>query len=345
MSYSKKSRVFIGSSSEGLDLAKALQVLLDKECEVTIWSQGVFGLSDGTLETLIAASKDYDFAALILTPDDVTISRTITNKAPRDNVLFELGLFVGSLGIHRTFIIVERESDTKLPSDLGGITRASYTVHTNGNLQATLGAVATAIQLKISTLGPLNRDNESSLAQQKQQGVRYVRYKYAFEPLFWLSVLEEADQSLEMVGHALHTWCEEPYATAFESRILKIIRSGGTVRLSVMNPTGSAHTRLRERVGRDYKNQIAETLSFIQTRVLNVLSKKEKSKLIFGFIDDIDLPYMAIRTSESILVAPYFSFSDSKKHGLMLVLDRNSQFGSGFNNDLDRLFGAVRLAF
>jgi len=34
--------VFAGSSAEGLKIAKALQVLLDHVCEVTIWSQGVF---------------------------------------------------------------------------------------------------------------------------------------------------------------------------------------------------------------------------------------------------------------------------------------------------------------
>ena len=41
----KRPSVFIGSSSEGEQIAKTLQVLLDHSCEVTIWSQGVFGLS------------------------------------------------------------------------------------------------------------------------------------------------------------------------------------------------------------------------------------------------------------------------------------------------------------
>ena len=49
----KRPMVFIGSSSEGVTIAKGMQVLLDQTLEVTIWSQGVFGLSEGTLESLV----------------------------------------------------------------------------------------------------------------------------------------------------------------------------------------------------------------------------------------------------------------------------------------------------
>jgi len=62
--------VFVGSSTEGLKIAKALQVLLDHACEATIWSQGVFGLSQGTLESLVHALDQFDYAALVLTADD-----------------------------------------------------------------------------------------------------------------------------------------------------------------------------------------------------------------------------------------------------------------------------------
>ena len=68
-------KVFIGSSSEGEKYAKAIQLLLDRQCEVTIWSQGLFGLSQGTLESLVLAIDKFDFAILLLTPDDMVTSR------------------------------------------------------------------------------------------------------------------------------------------------------------------------------------------------------------------------------------------------------------------------------
>ena len=95
-------RVFVGSSTEGLKIAQAMQVLLDTACQVETWAQGVFGLSQGTLESLVQALPRFDFAILILTADDLTVSRGLERAAARDNVLFELGLFMGSLGRERT---------------------------------------------------------------------------------------------------------------------------------------------------------------------------------------------------------------------------------------------------
>ncbi|MCA1603432.1 MAG: nucleotide-binding protein [Acidobacteria bacterium] len=97
--------VFIGSSTEGLPIAEAIQVNLDCTCETEIWSQGVFGLGEGTLESLVDQLDNYDFAVLALTPDDLTDSRGELKQSPGDNVLLELGLFLGALGRKRTFAV------------------------------------------------------------------------------------------------------------------------------------------------------------------------------------------------------------------------------------------------
>ncbi len=146
-------KIFIGSSTEGLKVAQSIQVLLDNSCEVTIWSQGVFGLSQGTLESLVLALDKYDFAILALTPDDMTTSKEQTTQSPRDNVLFELGLFVGGIGRDRTFIVFDRSKQIKIPTDLAGITFASFQEHSDGNLLASLGAPTTLIQNEIQRLG------------------------------------------------------------------------------------------------------------------------------------------------------------------------------------------------
>lgn len=138
--------VFIGSSSEGLPIAEAIQVNLDRACETVIWSQGVFGLSGGTLEALVTKLPVFDFAILVLAPDDMVTSRDQGQQAPRDNVLLELGLCIGALGRERTFAVYDRTCNLKLPSDLAGVTLANYQPHVNGNMQSTVGAACTEIK-------------------------------------------------------------------------------------------------------------------------------------------------------------------------------------------------------
>src|SRR5689334_2334121 len=145
--------VFVGSSSEGLELAKTIQVLLDEDNDVEIWCQGVFGLSQGTLESLVNAIPRFDFAVLVLTADDLLLSRGTEKQTARDNVLLELGLFMGGLGRDRTFIIYDRENPPKLPSDLAGVTPATFRLHASGNLRTSLGAPCTEIEEAIKTRG------------------------------------------------------------------------------------------------------------------------------------------------------------------------------------------------
>ena len=145
--------VFIGSSAEGHSIAEAIQLNLDHTCDATIWSQGVFGLGDGTLETLVGRKDDFDFAILVLTPDDLALSRDELKPSPRDNVMLELGIFLGAIGRKRTFAIYDRTANVKLPSDLAGVTHATFQPHADGNLQATLGAATTLIKGSIQQLG------------------------------------------------------------------------------------------------------------------------------------------------------------------------------------------------
>ncbi|XYH97424.1 TIR domain-containing protein [Sorangium sp. So ce1128] len=143
---SSRPRIFIGSSVEGLRVAEHIQLGLDYDADCTVWSQGVFGLSGGTLESLCGAIRDFEFAVLVLTPDDLVQKRSQAMNSPRDNVLFELGLFMGALGRERTFIVYCRDEPIGLPTDLAGVTAATFARRADGNLQAALGSVCTQIR-------------------------------------------------------------------------------------------------------------------------------------------------------------------------------------------------------
>lgn len=139
-------RVFIGSSSEGLVVAETIQMGLEHYAECTIWNQSVFGLSSTTIESIVDAAVGFDFAVLVLTPDDMTVKRERESAMPRDNIIFEIGLFTGVLGRARTFMVHRQDAVLELPSDLAGVTTATYSDRSDGNLDAALGPVCTRIK-------------------------------------------------------------------------------------------------------------------------------------------------------------------------------------------------------
>jgi predicted nucleotide-binding protein len=142
----QKPRIFIGSSVEGHRIAEHIQLGLEHEAECTLWSQGVFGLSTMTLNGLLQARTDYEFAVLVLTPDDLVHKRDKIKSSARDNVLFELGLFMGALGPERTYVVYCRDNELDLPTDLAGFTAATFANRNDGNLQAAVGPVCTRIK-------------------------------------------------------------------------------------------------------------------------------------------------------------------------------------------------------
>ena len=146
----KRDKIFIGSSSEGLEVANRIQANLAKDFDVEVWNQmTVFTLGNVTIESLEKAIRDFQFAIFVLTPDDELKSRGKVCRVARDNVVFEAGLFIGSLGRMRSFVVQPDHKDLAVPSDLAGVTVAKYPSDYS-NLGAALGPACQAIRDAIS---------------------------------------------------------------------------------------------------------------------------------------------------------------------------------------------------
>jgi len=121
-----KPRLFVGSSAEGRTVAEDFADALSDVAVVTPWWLSKdFRATHSVLAGLALACKSYDFGLFILTPDDKLQSRGKKTMSARDNVLFELGLFLGALGANRTFAALQEAESSrkavKVPSDLAGI--------------------------------------------------------------------------------------------------------------------------------------------------------------------------------------------------------------------------------
>jgi Predicted nucleotide-binding protein containing TIR-like domain len=99
-------QVFVGSSTESLFVARKIQRLLSsRDVVVKVWDS-VIGPSEFLLDGLIRAADHFDFAVFVFAPDDVAHIRAHEVPAVRDNVIFETGLFIKSLGRERTFVVL-----------------------------------------------------------------------------------------------------------------------------------------------------------------------------------------------------------------------------------------------
>ncbi len=125
-----KPRIFLGSSGKQEKLLKALTRGLETVAHVEPWTTS-FDPGTTTLQRLIDLTGEVDFAAFVFAQDDWTTESDPTSASaehvqasPRDNVVFEAGLFGSALGLRRTFIL--HANDAKLPSDLLGLTTVRY---------------------------------------------------------------------------------------------------------------------------------------------------------------------------------------------------------------------------
>jgi hypothetical protein len=124
-----KPRIFLGSSGKQTKLLQSLTRGLEEVADVEPWTT-VFNPGISTLDRLVELTREVDFAAFVFAQDDWTTNpsdATAPGQAsPRDNVVFEAGLFGGALGMRRTFIL--HAKGAKLPTDLLGMTAVRYPV-------------------------------------------------------------------------------------------------------------------------------------------------------------------------------------------------------------------------
>lgn len=146
--------MFIASSTEGLPVAYDLQEALEFDCHATVWKQGVFEAGHTVMQDLLAAPARHDLALFVFTPDDAVTIRGQSWTAVRDNVVFELGLFIGALGLDRCFHLLPRgESALRLPSDLAGLQSLDYpTDRPDGNRLAALGPACNKLRRRLRAI-------------------------------------------------------------------------------------------------------------------------------------------------------------------------------------------------
>jgi CRP/FNR family cyclic AMP-dependent transcriptional regulator len=153
----EKIHVFIISSAESLAVARMVQNAFSYDSfTTTVWTDGVFKIANYVLQSLEDEVDRSDFAIAIAHADDLTESRGKEWPSPRDNVIFELGLFMGRLGKSRAILMEPRDAGVKLPSDLAGITTIPYRYEKGADAAAMMAPACNVLRDHINHHGPNN---------------------------------------------------------------------------------------------------------------------------------------------------------------------------------------------
>ncbi|HLM82012.1 MAG TPA: nucleotide-binding protein [Terriglobales bacterium] len=175
-----KPRIFIGSSGKAEKFASAIHARLQRVAECTVWTEGAFGLSQTTIVELMRNLRDSDFGIFVFAPDDVANVRGDLLKVPRDNVVYEAGLFSGYLGPDRCFIVVPQTVPIRIPSDLLGMTYGHYEDNrTDGNEVAAVASFCLQVEKQIAVQGLFEGNATDRLRELRELTVK-------FETLRWI---------------------------------------------------------------------------------------------------------------------------------------------------------------
>lgn len=146
--------LFLGSSRESLPIVEGIVAgLAGVNVIVRPWTQGVFAASQFPIDDLSKQLGAVDLAALVFGPDDRILSRWKPSRSPRDNVILELGLFMGALSRERSFMVTPGDRKVKIPTDLLGMSPIQYMSKT-GVMADNLLPVCKELTERIHHLGP-----------------------------------------------------------------------------------------------------------------------------------------------------------------------------------------------
>ena len=232
-------KIFIASSGNSRDWAGDLQESLEnttpEEFQFEVWDQDIFHPSSFILSDLIRRASSCSAAIFIFAPDDQIIINGQQHTITRDNVIFELGLFTGRIGLDK--VIILSPSDTKnyrLLSDLDGLQtfRFSFKPHHDNNRLSALGPTVNGIKRHLERV---LKDNPTvNLGTLESVGLTEATYTTHHSAFSYVEAINASSTQFRLLGVGADkvTTNQEEFGDLIE----RVISNRGNIRLLMLDP-------------------------------------------------------------------------------------------------------------
>ncbi|MDF2962311.1 MAG: nucleotide-binding protein-like protein containing TIR-like domain [Paenibacillus sp.] len=247
-----KPRVFIGSARESIPLVTAIHQQLSYYTEVTPWSAGAFNANKYPMEDLEEQLGNNDFAVFVFSADDIVYMREQIYLSPRDNTVFEMGMFWGRLRRERVFFLVPNLiplhknsiniDEFHIPSDLSGLTLLKYEIRSDKNYAAAVNVACAEIIRRIEELG-LFQDPGKQLDAARIEMTRKQQILHFFIEFIDMQKLTETNKYEKLY---------EAFRSAYDPSALNGFRVRGVSVWSVEGTDGLRHVAGNVGKGRFY---------------------------------------------------------------------------------------------
>ena len=330
-----KSRIFIGSSSEGLDMAYAIQENLERVSDVTVWNQNIFKPSRYVLEDLEEALESFDYGIFVFSPDDVYI-REEKYKTARDNVTFELGLFIGKLGREDCFFITPSDKENyRIATDLLGISTLSYdSERMDGNLFATFAPVCNKIKRQIKSFDDqyaIQARAKYDILSNKYPNKRTLRYldtacifdnRNAFNSFVGYKELFNRAKNIKGIGISLNSITID-WGLADLRNILN--ENECIVELLFLDPDGESIKR-RE-IEENLEENTIINITKTTTALARKIKKEYKTEFNYRLYDSPPSLNMYIIDDRYIVLQHYIQETRGQEAPVFIIINENREIG------------------
>lgn len=303
-----------------------MEVHLSRFAEVTCWD-GIFNPGQPFLADLSNNKDKYDFAIFIITPDDTLVSRGTEYLSTRDNVIFEMGLFIGSIGFDRVYCVKDQNKKGKILSDYHGVTFLTYDGNrADKDLSKALSPTCTQIKKVVERKGVRNQNISSSeIIENGQNDIVGLHKIYSTYDEAEKDIINDLKTTQGPVRLFFQIASSSVGAKGNLFEILDELANQRKVEVRILHASESSNLFSRERllsINKD-PDTILSTLKYVNTSLKNIESKQGSSLLRRTH----RFPYFwrMYAFEHRLYIMPYFTIKDASTHSPVLVFSKQDK--------------------